>query len=257
MTACYMNKTCKYAHSEWLLATRTKRVSMRTLNDCLLHEPHFNVKHLCILSHSKCVFSAVLTSSNLDTLVFTNRDGMCLLWGTNWICIYSLFYESYRGGHGVWRRQRNKCVHWHPELVFSWMGCRTVHDQNKRYWRFGNSPALRAVQFFLSHGSTAPVGQDLLIVQVSRSHSARRTTLGRTTLDERSARRRDLYLTTHNSHNRQTSMPPAAFEPTIPVSERPQTHALAARPLGSAYGLIPLWNMLQLTQLITHYVWGT
>ena len=57
----------------------TERVSMRTLNDCLLHAPHFNVKHLCILSHSKCVFSAVLTSSNLDTLVFTNRDGMCLL----------------------------------------------------------------------------------------------------------------------------------------------------------------------------------
>jgi hypothetical protein len=35
----------------------------------------------------------------------------------------------------------------------------------------------------------------------------RHTTLGRTPLDEWSARRRDLYLTTHNTHNRQTSMP--------------------------------------------------
>jgi len=32
-------------------------------------------------------------------------------------------------------------------------------------------------------------------------------TLGRNPLDERSAQRRDLYLTTHNTHNRQTSMP--------------------------------------------------
>jgi len=35
----------------------------------------------------------------------------------------------------------------------------------------------------------------------------RRTTVGRTPLDEWSARRRDLYLTAHNTHNRQISMP--------------------------------------------------
>jgi hypothetical protein len=54
----------------------------------------------------------------------------------------------------------------------------------------------------------------------------RHNTLGRTPLDEGPARRRDLYLTTHNTHKRQTSMPPVGFKPTIPVSERPQTHAL-------------------------------
>ena len=32
-----------------------------------------------------------------------------------------------------------------------------------------------------------------------------------------------LYLTTHNTDNRQTSMPPAGFGPAIPASERPQT----------------------------------
>jgi len=42
-------------------------------------------------------------------------------------------------------------------------------------------------------------------------HTQRRTTVGRTPLDEWSARRRDLYLTTHNSHNRQTSMPPGGI----------------------------------------------
>jgi len=39
-------------------------------------------------------------------------------------------------------------------------------------------------------------------------HTQRRTTVGRTPLDEWSARRRDLYLTTHDTHNRQISMPP-------------------------------------------------
>ena len=51
-------------------------------------------------------------------------------------------------------------------------------------------------------------------------------TVRRTPLDEWSARRRDLYLTTHNTHNRQLSMPPVGFEPTISAGERPQTYAL-------------------------------
>jgi hypothetical protein len=52
------------------------------------------------------------------------------------------------------------------------------------------------------------------------------TTLGTNTLEEWSARSRDLYLRTHNSRWRQTSMPSARFEPIIPASEWPQTHAL-------------------------------
>jgi hypothetical protein len=51
-------------------------------------------------------------------------------------------------------------------------------------------------------------------------------TLGRTPLDELSACRRDLYLTTQDNHKRQTSLTPAGFEPAIPASKRPQTHAL-------------------------------
>ena len=54
-------------------------------------------------------------------------------------------------------------------------------------------------------------------------HIHRRTTVGRTPLNEWSARRRDLYLTTHNTHNRQTCMATVGFEPTIPVGERPQS----------------------------------
>jgi hypothetical protein len=49
----------------------------------------------------------------------------------------------------------------------------------------------------------------------------RRSTVGRTPLDERSAHHRDLYLTTHNTHNRQITMPPVGVEPRISVSKRP------------------------------------
>jgi len=56
---------------------------------------------------------------------------------------------------------------------------------------------------------------------MSLDHTQRHTTVCRTPLDERSARRRDLYLTTHDTHNRQISMPPVGFEPTISAGEQP------------------------------------
>jgi hypothetical protein len=47
-------------------------------------------------------------------------------------------------------------------------------------------------------------------------------------LDEGSARRIDLYLTTHNTHNRQTDIhaPVRDSNPQSQASERPQTYAL-------------------------------
>ena len=65
-----------------------------------------------------------------------------------------------------------------------------------------------------------------------QDHTQRRSTVGRTTLDERSARRRDLYLTTDNTHNRQT-MPPVGFEPTISAGERPHSYALDCAAIGT------------------------
>ena len=77
-------------------------------------------------------------------------------------------------------------------------------------------------------------------------HTKRRTTVGRTPLDEWSARRRDLYLTTHNTHNRHTSMAPVGFEPTIPAGERPQTYALDRAATGT--GIHINTHALQFTQ---------
>jgi len=66
-------------------------------------------------------------------------------------------------------------------------------------------------------------------------HTQRRTIVGRTPLDKWSARRRDLYLKTHNTHNRQTSMPPVGIEPKITAGERPQTYALERAATGTDY----------------------
>jgi len=46
-------------------------------------------------------------------------------------------------------------------------------------------------------------------------------------MEEWSARRRDLYVETHTIHTKQTSMPLARSEHTIPVSEQPQMQALS------------------------------
>jgi hypothetical protein len=58
---------------------------------------------------------------------------------------------------------------------------------------------------FVCHGATAPIGPGLTHFRgftITLSH----TTVGRTPLDESSARRRDLYLTTHNPQKRQASL---------------------------------------------------
>jgi hypothetical protein len=58
-------------------------------------------------------------------------------------------------------------------------------------------------------------------------------TFGRTPLDEWSARRRDLYLRTHNTHRRQSFMPQVVgFEPAIPESQWPQAQALDRAAIG-------------------------
>jgi hypothetical protein len=50
-------------------------------------------------------------------------------------------------------------------------------------------------------------------------NTLRHTTFDRTPLGVWSARRRDLYLTIHNIHRRETSMLRTGFDPAIPASE--------------------------------------
>jgi hypothetical protein len=75
-------------------------------------------------------------------------------------------------------------------------------------------------------------GHGILILKVI-NHTPRRTTICRIPLDECSARRRDLYLILNNTHRRQTPMPSAGFEPTIPAGKRPQTQVLDSAATGT------------------------
>ena len=74
-------------------------------------------------------------------------------------------------------------------------------------------------------------------------HTQRRIIAGRTPLGALSARRRDIYLTTHNTHNRETSMPLVGFEPTISGGERPQTYALDRAATGTGSLRIYITNI--------------
>ena len=70
----------------------------------------------------------------------------------------------------------------------------------------------------------------------------RHTTFVRTPLHYWSARSWDIYLRANNTQQRQTSLPPAGFEPSIPTIELPQTHALdrAATEISKLYN--NKWN---------------
>ena len=86
--------------------------------------------------------------------------------------------------------------------------------------------------FFLSFFLVQPLFY--LTMVIAFDHTKGHTTVGRTPLDEGSARRIDFYLTTHNTYNRQTSIPPAGFEPAIPAGDGPQTLALDRSATGIA-----------------------
>jgi hypothetical protein len=90
--------------------------------------------------------------------------------------------------------------------------------------------------FLFLTSQQSPVGQGLLIIEASRSHSDTRLLL---TSDRPVAD-----LTTHNTNKRQTSMNPAVFKPTIPASERPQTHALDCAATGAGGRMFSKLNPL-------------
>jgi hypothetical protein len=111
-------------------------------------------------------------------------------------------------------------------------------SNTERKTHSGSGHHVHLLLFFFPMARQPYMGLGLLVSSRFHNHTHfRHTTVGRTPLDEGPARRRDLYLTTHNTYKRQTSMTPVGFEPKIPVSERPKTHALdrAATGIGIIY----------------------
>ena len=96
------------------------------------------------------------------------------------------------------------------------VGPRNFHLWNRPFWITSTMDVL-TLRWLMSYKYIYMEHPLLMFLD----HTQRRSTLGRTPLDEWSARRRDLYLTTHDTHNRQISMPPVGFEPKISSGERP------------------------------------
>jgi hypothetical protein len=113
------------------------------------------------------------------------------------------------------------------EVFFFWLSC--------------HHSLAQVITFLLFlFGATAPPPQWARASSFTKflDHTQWCATVCRTPLGERSARRRDLYLTTHNTYNRQTSMRPAGFESTVSAGERLQTHVLDRAATGTGIFLL-------------------
>ena len=82
-------------------------------------------------------------------------------------------------------------------------------------------PSRFSLSFY--HGATALVGQGLLFIEDSWSHSDTSHTVGLLWTSDQLDTETSTWHTTHN---------PAVFETTIPASQRPQTHALDHKATG-------------------------
>jgi hypothetical protein len=128
-------------------------------------------------------------------------------------------------------------MHWAPE-VLSQAVKRPDHDPGL-WWYVRYSPCffnsfsaetliVRKLNQTGIHGENFPLSATTPKGPGSPHHrclkiTLKNITLGRTPLDKWSAWRRDIYLTTHNTHERETALSPA---PAIPTNQWLQTHDL-------------------------------
>ena len=68
--------------------------------------------------------------------------------------------------------------------------------------------------------------------------------------DDRSARRRKFYFTTHKTHKRKVLIGHAGFEPVIPASKQPQNHSLDCATTGIGNKNICVGNIPGLIQTV-------
>ena len=185
--------------------------------------------HLCVSCGSK--------ENSIDHLVY-NREWDCLLHGTDRGFLHYLVKILSLGrtiATAIGRRPLTAEVRVHSHWTCGGQsGTRTMAPSTLAFpcQYFPTSPPYSSSSkgySFLSLSLSLSLSPSAITPQwvlasftrfVLLDHTQRHITVGRTPLDEWSARRRDLYLTTHNTHNRQTSMLPVGFEPTISAGKR-------------------------------------
>jgi len=116
------------------------------------------------------------------------------------------FVERSRPQVTLWRTRiamldSEGCTHLNKQYLLLF---RSINDSTKVSRCYTYIACLVLLSFLWHCNPTRAMASSLLTF---RDHTQLRTTVGRTPLDERSARRRDLYLTTHTTDKRQISMP--------------------------------------------------
>jgi hypothetical protein len=122
----------------------------------------------------------------------------------------------------IWER-RSPWENFVRKHLWEMMSFRRAQNRWDHVIRMGVRWLRYDLDFF--HSSTALLGLASSCLKFLRWHSDTPHPVGLLWTSDRPCRR-DLYLTTHNTHKRRTSMLPAGFEPVISASERPHTHAL-------------------------------
>ena len=175
-----------------------------------------DVRLLCLF----CVVWVVASATGWSLLQRSLAGSLCLIvLGAEWATMRQLIRLSKLGCWTIKYIYIN--LHIATDVRPDW---RNYPGTFLEDWRISLKTSVTIFTVQTNRSSFFPValrpntGHGLLILRFL-DHTQRRTTVGRTPLW--SARRRDLYLTTHNTHNRQTSMPPVGFEPTISAGERP------------------------------------
>jgi hypothetical protein len=130
----------------------------------------------------------------------------------------------------AWQSSRDACIystrrHTNRTVQRPTTG-RSCIKSNYILWFMDFMPKLFYNPLLPSHESTALVRLNLLVGEVSWSHSDTTHSVGLQWMCDS----RDIFLTTHNTPNRLISMQPAGFKPAIIASEQPQTHALIYLP---------------------------
>jgi hypothetical protein len=148
------------------------------------------------------------TSQKKYTFMYVRRFGKAKL--DDWPA--SLFRENGGWQHlGISIPLMDLSIHWHQRsMVYRSWHWRMVHWYMSRRKIRRNLRTKKKV--FLFHGATALSGPGPPNYQ-GLTITLRHTTLDRTPLDEWLARRRDLYLTTHNNHKRQIWIPRRVSNP--------------------------------------------
>jgi hypothetical protein len=162
---------------------RMKFLSPGHRNQCLAFKRHF---HLCL----HVVISFGLRGFLLNSLRLSNNNS-----GTNLTML--------------WKEERNKG--WNRILTSLNKLVETAFRGGVSYIIYRRIFAF----FFLTDGSTPPSGPGFPHYQVFTT-ALRHTTRRRIPLDGWSAQRRDLFLTTHDTHKRGIFMKPGGIQPRNP-----------------------------------------